>query len=143
MIDETSNTYGRAILPVDYQLDENDVLCGRGNDCFNHIGNVRFREIISLTFPQYIAAQNKFEKSQILNQVVHYIRSTSNGAGFVSKDLDTNRYYRVNDKHAVSLINVGHRLIAFVQCYLLTHACVVCSAREIIASISRLVEWEI
>jgi hypothetical protein len=71
-------------LPKDYQLRDNDVFCGRGSLCFNHVGNVRFRELIETNLQRYHAAEKKYEKSSILHQLVDFVRSTSTGAGFVS-----------------------------------------------------------
>jgi hypothetical protein len=94
----------RKILPLHYQLHDNDVFCGRGSHCFNHPGNGRFREIVSTYVPRYYNAINKFEKSSILHEVVMFIRSTSPGAGFVMRDVETGRYFEVGDNHAVSLL---------------------------------------
>jgi hypothetical protein len=36
-----------------YQLRDDDVYCGRGTQCYNHIGNQRFRSIIKQNLERY------------------------------------------------------------------------------------------
>jgi hypothetical protein len=97
-----ASNYGKRIpLPFDYQLHDNDVYCGRGTDCLNHVGNFRFRQIVLLNLDRYNSAKKKHEKSTILNEIVEYIRSSSSGVGFVTKDIETGRFYEVGDTYAV------------------------------------------
>ena len=92
----------RKYLPVGYELGDNDVYCGRGSQCFNHIGNRRFRDIVLENLPRYNLAMTKFEKSAIIYEVVETIRKESPNGGFVKKDLNRGQYYEVGDFHAVS-----------------------------------------
>ena len=89
-------------LPDGYVLGENDVYCGRGSLCFNHIGNHRFRMIISANIERYSNALTKTEKTCIIYEIVDYIRATSPNGGFVKKDLESGRYFEVGDVLAVS-----------------------------------------
>ena len=89
-------------LHSDFVPGENDVICGRGNECFNHIGNKRFRNIIESKIGLYSMASNRHEKSKIIDDIVHHVRSRSQCGGFVKKDLLTGRYCEVGDFIAVS-----------------------------------------
>jgi hypothetical protein len=91
-------------LPNEYVLHEDDVICGRGSKCFNHIGNCRFRDIILDHLVEYKNATTKNEKNWIIRRVIDQIRSTSrcsHGVGFVKMDNQTKCYYEVGDLLAV------------------------------------------
>jgi hypothetical protein len=103
-VDQKSNYGQRRLLPIDYQLHEYDVFCGKGSMYFNHVGNHHFREIVSFNLQRYNNLTCRYAKSKTLHDVVDYIRSTSTGAGFVTKDRETGRYYEVGDKYAVSCV---------------------------------------
>jgi hypothetical protein len=92
----------RKYLPLSYQLDSNDVYCGRGSLCFNHVGNLQFRSIVFANLQRYQTATAKFKKSEIIQEIVDFIRSRSPEGGFVKKDFSTNQYFEVGDFHAVS-----------------------------------------
>jgi hypothetical protein len=99
---ESESTKQRNFLPIGYELGDNDVYCGRGSQCFNHIGNRRFRDIVLDNLSRYNLAMTKFEKSAIIYEVVETIRKESPNGGFVKKDLENGQYYEVGDFHAVS-----------------------------------------
>jgi hypothetical protein len=107
--DSSAPSKQRRLLPAGYQLGDNDVYCGRGSLCFNHIGNRRFRSIVSKNLLRYINAATKHEKTLIIQDVVDFIRSTSsNGGGFVKRDGDSDVYYEVGDFLAVSVIPLSY-----------------------------------
>ena len=60
----------RKYLPVGFTLGVNDVYCGRGGQCFNHTGNIRFRNIVSQHLKRYSNGVTKFDKSKIISDVV-------------------------------------------------------------------------
>jgi hypothetical protein len=92
----------RRYLPFGYQLDDNDVYCGRGSLCFNHVGNRRFRSIVANNLQRYSNTFSKVEKSIIIQDVVDHIRSTSPMGGFVKRVGDSDVYYEIGDFQAVS-----------------------------------------
>jgi hypothetical protein len=101
----------KLLLPADYPLGPNDVLCGRGLHCYEHIGNERLRMIVDRYLPDYIAAKKKREKSSILERVIDevcsdaYKSNKSSGCRsgrFVKYDPTTERYHEVNDVYVVS-----------------------------------------
>jgi len=84
-------------LPVGYTLGDNDVYCGRGNLCYNHIGNRRFRTIILANLDRYTTAKTKTDKTTIIYEIVDHVRATSPNGGFVRQDRASGRFYEVGD----------------------------------------------
>lgn len=99
-------------LPMDFVLNDNDVLCGRGAVCFNHIGTKTFRQLIDSKLHVYVQA-NRVGKTKTICDLVHYIRSNSPSGGFVKFDLDRGRYYEVGDFQAVRFPYVCSLLLYF------------------------------
>lgn len=91
-------------LPENYQLGENDVICGRGRKCFQHAGNRRFRKMVEAMLPKYSDAPNKLDKTFIICDVVNRVRNNSPFGGFVKKDPVSGRYVEVGDFLAVRVL---------------------------------------
>lgn len=89
------------LLPLDYKLGDDDVICGRGSRCFNHTGNKRFRKIVCDHLSRYSTTVCKFDKTSIICEIVALVRLQSPTGGFVKKDTTTGRYYEVGDFLAV------------------------------------------
>ena len=85
------------VLAEDFVPGENDVICGRGRRCYNHVGNERFRKFVESYLERYSNAGTKLEKSYILSEIVTHIRKLSPNGGFVKKDPDTGRWSEVGD----------------------------------------------
>jgi hypothetical protein len=86
------------ILPEDFVLSDNDVICGRGSRCFNHAGNQRFRKMVDSFLQKYSNPNaTKLDKSNTIQEVVSLIRSGSQKGGFVKLDLISGRYFEVSD----------------------------------------------
>ena len=62
-----------------------DVLCGRGRDCYEHLGNKTFRKIINDSLVEYAEADTKHERGAIVSNIVESIR-TRGGRGFLRFD---------------------------------------------------------
>jgi hypothetical protein len=90
------------LLPPDFVLGKNDVICGRGSRCFSHTGNVRFRGIVESRLPHYLNTSCKNGKTKQICEVVNQIREGSPDGGFVKKDNKTGMFYEVGDFLAVS-----------------------------------------
>lgn len=73
-------------LPCNYVPSNYCVLCGRGKDVWNSIGNRRFRVIVSIFLERYSKAASKALKSQIVSDVVDTIRGS--GGHFVKYEED-------------------------------------------------------
>lgn len=87
----------QTMLPADYVLGDDDVICGRGSRCFNHVGNQRFRDTVDQFLSKYTGTQCKHEKTSIICEVVKLIRQRSPNGGFVKFDKTANVYYEVGD----------------------------------------------
>jgi hypothetical protein len=75
-----------------------DVVCARGSEARNHVGNRRFRDLIKSNIDRYSQAATKIEKSSIVSAVIDAIRRDSPGGGFV-KEID-GKYFEVGDHAA-------------------------------------------
>lgn len=105
MSENHANSSPKKLLPSDYVLSNNDVLCGRGLQCAEYIGNIRFHSIVNQNLYRYKNVTGRHEKTVLLTSIVDEIRdSYKNGGGFVKYDPTTERYYEVGDYLAVSLI---------------------------------------
>jgi hypothetical protein len=83
------------MLPVDYQPEATDVLCGRGNMYSVHPGNQCFQRIICDHMNAYSNAENRSDKIKIVDNVLCEVRNS--GARIVKIDSKTKRWYELND----------------------------------------------
>ena len=60
-----------------------DILCGRSPECFNNVGNRRFRLTISLNLSRYVNATTRQDKSIVICSVVNTLRES--GARFIKR----------------------------------------------------------
>jgi hypothetical protein len=68
-------------------LNENDVLCGRGTGIDAYQGNVRYREIIKANKKEYFAMSRKgSRKKHFAAHIVKQIRSKNPPGRFLKKD---------------------------------------------------------
>lgn len=61
-----------------------DVLCGRGKVSFNHVGNKRFREIVTSSLEKYDRCESTAQRSQVVQSVIDSIHSI--GGRFLKND---------------------------------------------------------
>lgn len=61
-----------------------DVLCGRGRDCYEHVGNKEFRDMIDANVRLYEETTTKHERGTIVTGIVRHIRK--NGGNFLRFD---------------------------------------------------------
>jgi len=92
-------------LPPDYVPSPLDICSGRGKKNWNLEGNVVFRSFIQTKVGDYIAAQTKMEKTQVVVQILQTLRNQ--GFQFLKQNKDK-RYYDIGDKEARD--KVGHSL---------------------------------
>jgi hypothetical protein len=69
-----SGTKMGAELGGDFQLSDYSVLCCRGKDSVNHVGNRRFRILASMYVAKYSQADSKAAKSVIVSEIITAIR---------------------------------------------------------------------
>ena len=103
------------VLPEGWTPSPWSVLCGRGKDCFEAIGNRRFRILVEANLEKYASATSKLAKSIIVMGVLDAIREGSNQiGGFVKQDPKTKRWVEVNDD--VSREKIGQQFrVALAQ----------------------------
>lgn len=87
-------------LGHEYVLSSHDVVCGRGNICYNHEGNRRFRELVHASLDRYTRASTRHEKGLIVISIVDTIRQRSPNGGFVKKDVTTGEWFEIGDHSA-------------------------------------------
>jgi hypothetical protein len=98
-LDKGDVVQSMALLPEGFVPSDDDVICGRGRNCFHHTGNVRFRGIVAGYLEQYSKSTSKNEKSNMLSDIVAKVvcKSSPNGGGFVKKCPKTKRFYDVGN----------------------------------------------
>jgi len=82
-------------FPEEFQPGPYDILIGRGKKCYNHIGNINFRNLVSNNLDEYSSAKTKQEKSSILADLVKQIHKISPNGGFLKQDSATGLWYEV------------------------------------------------
>ena len=95
-----TDAVNKRLLPLHYQPTANDVLCGKGKQCFNHPGNRRFRAVVNANLQRYQAAPNKLDKTAIVNKIVQKVRKDCKVGGFVRPDNNSNRWFDIGDEAA-------------------------------------------
>lgn len=99
------------LFPEDYEPNEFDVLCGRGD--FHHIGNRQFRILIRANLDRYTSQKSRIAKANVIRDIINCVRDMG-GHFLLSKKMkngDTNHvlcelWYDVGDKAAK--LKIGH-----------------------------------
>ena len=91
-----SITSNMTLLPDNFEPGADDVICGRGKKCYNHIGNERFRQRVLTFLDEYSLAKSKLDKSGVLSKVVDEVRQHSPNGGFVKQDAN-GKWHEVGD----------------------------------------------
>ncbi len=81
------------------QINNNDVLCGRGGATNSHIGNRAFRQLVKEYKDKYLRAKKK-EKPSVAGEIVDKIRSLDPPGRFLKKDRDTGYWLDIGDIRA-------------------------------------------
>jgi hypothetical protein len=77
-------------LPDAFQPNSYTVLCGRGKDHYNWVGNRRFRVIVNMNLERYSSARTKAEKTRIVMDVVELIHDS--GGTFAKRQVNGDWY---------------------------------------------------
>jgi hypothetical protein len=80
----------RGLLFVD-SIQEADVLCGRGGVSNHHVGNKRFRRVVSEMKRTYRSTEAKNHKTDLSRAIVDHV--CGYGGRFIKKDGKTGRYH--------------------------------------------------
>jgi hypothetical protein len=83
-------------LEVDFQPSSYSVVCGRGKESFNHVGNRHFRFLTSTFIERYSRADSKAAKSAIVSEIITMIRQAD---GNFCK-FQSGAWFEVGDHHA-------------------------------------------
>jgi len=87
-------------LDTSKELNENDVICGRGGATNSHIGNQRFRHLVQEYRSRYLQA-TKTEKTCISRTIVNHIRSQNPPGRFlIINKSSENRFEDIGDLQA-------------------------------------------
>uniref|UniRef100_A0A7S0F790 DUF6824 domain-containing protein n=1 Tax=Craspedostauros australis TaxID=1486917 RepID=A0A7S0F790_9STRA len=84
-----------------------DVICARGKDAREHVGNRRMRLTVDVSLDRYRAASTKHEKSNIVWHIVDTVRAQSPEGGFVK--FANGGWYEVGDHWAREKIGQSFR----------------------------------
>lgn len=83
---EIFNSENSLPLPEKYMVTKYDVMNGRGRKSYNHIGNRRFRQMITLNLKRYYEAKIKTDKSMVVAGIVCAMREACPSGGFLKPD---------------------------------------------------------
>jgi hypothetical protein len=86
----------RAQLGADFEPSRFSVICGRGKDSYDHIGNHHFRELASMFVARYSRASSKADKSEIVSDMVGIIHQAD---GIFCK-FEKGAWFKVGDHYA-------------------------------------------
>eukprot|EP00557_Chaetoceros_sp_GSL56_P011969 CAMPEP_0176476832 /NCGR_PEP_ID=MMETSP0200_2-20121128/275_1 /TAXON_ID=947934 /ORGANISM="Chaetoceros sp., Strain GSL56" /LENGTH=512 /DNA_ID=CAMNT_0017872553 /DNA_START=3350 /DNA_END=4885 /DNA_ORIENTATION=+ len=80
-------------------INDNDVLCGRGGATNSHCGNRSYRKLVKKFKDKYLKAKKK-EKPSVAAEVVEIIRNLNPPGRFLKKDKETGWYLDIGDARA-------------------------------------------
>ena len=75
-----------------------DVLCGRDKVAYSHVGNRRFRVIVSMNRERYQSCKPREAKTRITTEIIKSIRES--GGRFLQKNETTGLYEDAGDDYA-------------------------------------------
>ncbi len=86
----------RSQLGDDFTPSRFSVICGRGKDSYDHVGNHHFRELASMFAARYSRAGSKADKSEIVSEMVGMIHQAEGTFCKYEKGV----WYKVDDCYA-------------------------------------------
>lgn len=95
----------KTLLPPDFEPNSYTVICARGKDAFNSVGNRRFRVLVDCHLEQYSMSLSKAEKSLIVSEIVETIRN----AGGCFARFENGTWYEVGDRIAREKVGAQFR----------------------------------
>jgi hypothetical protein len=87
---------GRSQLGADFKPSDCSIVCGRGQDSFNHVGNRRFRIVASMFIQRYSQTDSKTAKSAIVSEIIAMIHQ----AGGMFCKYKSGTWFEVGDHQA-------------------------------------------
>jgi hypothetical protein len=86
----------RSQLGDDFTPSRFSVICGRGKDSYDHVGNHHFRELASMFVARYSRANSKADKSEIVSDMIGIIHQAD---GIFCK-FEKGAWFKVGDHYA-------------------------------------------
>jgi hypothetical protein len=102
---DTSCKRQNSVFPDTYQLTGYNVLVGRHKLAFNHVGNRRFRVVVSMFLPRYLQNPSRKERSLLIMEIVETI---SRAGGHFLKQNKYQQLVEISEKEKRN--KVGHAL---------------------------------
>jgi hypothetical protein len=87
---------GRSQLPADFTPSVFSVICGRGKESYDYVGNHHFRELASMYVARYARANSKGDKSEIVSEMVGMVHQAE---GTFCK-FEDGAWFKVGDHYA-------------------------------------------
>mmetsp|Transcript_30966 Transcript_30966/g.68574 ORF Transcript_30966/g.68574 Transcript_30966/m.68574 type:complete len:780 (+) Transcript_30966:793-3132(+) len=81
------------------EVNNNDVLCGRGGATNSHVGNRNFRSLVKAHQERYLLAKKR-EKPGVAEYIVTLVRSLSPPGHFLKKDRASGKWFDIGDEKA-------------------------------------------
>jgi hypothetical protein len=101
----------KAQLRVKYKPSDYSVVCGRGLETFNHVGNLRFRILVRKSIERYSQADTRTAKSVIVSEIIALIRQAG---GFFCK-YKKGVWLEVGSRHAREKVGASLRDLLHTQ----------------------------
>lgn len=90
------------------EINNNDVLCGRGGRTYHHSGNVQFRKLVDLRRQEYLDRNTKrLDKASISAEVMNAIRNMDPPGRFLKEKKD-GTFFDIGDAKAI--VKIGQAL---------------------------------
>jgi hypothetical protein len=86
----------RSQLGAEFKPSHFSVICGRGKDSYDHVGNHHFRELASMFVARYSRASSKVDKSDIVSDMIAIIHQAD---GIFCK-FEKGAWFKVGDHYA-------------------------------------------
>ena len=64
------------VLEASYQLTQDDIIMGRHKLAFNHIGNRRFRALVTDSLQKYFAFPRRDQRSRLIQEIIQLVESS-------------------------------------------------------------------
>jgi hypothetical protein len=91
-----------------HEINENDVLCGRGGTTNQHIGNKKFRNLVKQHQESYLKCKKK-DKPAISSKIVKMIREMNPPGRFLKQEGNAGEWFDVGDARATEKVSQALR----------------------------------
>jgi hypothetical protein len=95
-------------LPIGYEPNKFDIICGRGRGLYRQSGNAKFHTIIMASIEEYKRKQTRIEKTGTINKIIEAVLSQNSGNCHFIKQIGVKQW----DKVGVNEVRekVGHAI---------------------------------